>query len=173
ERVREQQRESLARQNANLHETATLLAAGVKARPPGEWQSVLDQFSATGQLTAIEIVSENGEVVAHSEATIPEAQREELKTILRSGRESTVESIADGKGFDLTAVPLTNGARLLFVPQRLSDTDVNDTIAGSQREYQHLLQRQRKVRLLGVSTLGLMTLLLLFASPWVGIHPPG
>jgi N-acetylmuramoyl-L-alanine amidase len=39
------------------------------------------------------------------------------------------------------------------VPQRLGDTDVNDTIAGSQREYQHLLQRQRKVRLLGVSTL--------------------
>jgi PAS domain S-box-containing protein len=59
---------------------------------------------------------------------------------------------------------------LLLVPQRLSDTDVNDTIAGSQREYQHLLQRQRKVRLLGVSTLGLMTLLLLFASTWVAIH---
>ena len=65
---------------------------------------------------------------------------------------------------------LTSGTRLIFVPQRLSDTDVNDTIAGSQREYQHLLQRQRKVRLLGVSTLGLMTLLLLFASTWVAIH---
>src|SRR5204863_248126 len=53
---------------------------------------------------------------------------------------------------------------------RLGDTDVNDTIAGSTHEYQHLLERQRKVRLLGVSTLGLMTLLLLFASTWVAIH---
>src|SRR5215467_8757788 len=57
ERVREQQRESLARQNANLQETATLLAAAVKARPQAEWQSVLDQLSATSQVTAIEIVS--------------------------------------------------------------------------------------------------------------------
>jgi len=58
----------------------------------------------------------------------------------------------------------------MLVPHRRSDTDVNDTIAGSQREYQHLLQTQRKVRLLGMSTLGLMTLLLLFASTWVAIH---
>ena len=80
------------------------------------------------------------------------------------------ETLADGKGFDLAAVPLTGTLRLILVPHRLGDTDVNDTIAGSQREYQHLLQRQRKVRLLGLSTLGLMTLLLLFASTWVAIH---
>ncbi|HJZ83446.1 MAG TPA: ATP-binding protein [Pyrinomonadaceae bacterium] len=170
ERVREQQQESLTRQNANLQETATLLAATVKARPQAEWQSVLDQLSATGQLTAIEIVADGGQVVAHSEARVPDSQREELNAILRDGRQSSVETIADGKGFDLAAAPLASGTRLMVVPQRLSDTDVNDTIAGSQREYQHLLQRQRKVRLLGVSTLGLMTLLLLFASTWVAIH---
>jgi nitrogen fixation/metabolism regulation signal transduction histidine kinase len=80
------------------------------------------------------------------------------------------EEFADGKGFDLTVVPVTATSRLVLIPRRFSDTDVNDTIAGSQREYQHLLERQRKVRLLGVSTLGLMTLLVLFASTWVAIH---
>ena len=170
ERVREQQRESLALQNEQIRETATLLAATVKARPQAEWQMALDQLSATGRLAAIEIVSDGGQVLAHAQAAIPDSQKEELKTILRNGEQSSVESIADGKGFDLASVPLTGGTRLIFVPQRLSDTDVNDTIAGSQREYQHLLQRQRKVRLLGVSTLGLMTLLLLFASTWVAIH---
>jgi two-component system, NtrC family, nitrogen regulation sensor histidine kinase NtrY len=170
ERVREQQRESLALQNEKIRETATLLAATVKARPQAEWQMTLDQLSATGRLAAIEIVSDSGQVLARAQAAIPDAQKEELKTILRNGEQSSVESIADGKGFDLASVPLTAGTRLIFVPQRLSDTDVNDTIAGSQREYQHLLQRQRKVRLLGVSTLGLMTLLLLFASTWVAIH---
>lgn len=170
ERVREQQRESLALQNEKLRETATLLAATVKARPPAEWQMALDQLSATGRLAAIEIVSDGGQVLARSQPQIPESQRDELKSILRSGEQSSVESIADGKGFDLASVPLTTGTRLIFVPQRLSDSDVNDTIAGSQKEYQHLLQRQRKVRLLGVSTLGLMTLLLLFASTWVAIH---
>ena len=169
ERVREQQRDSVALQNAKLRETALLLAATVKARPPAEWQPALDQLAATGQLAALEIVGD-GEVLARAQGTIPAAQQEELNAILKNGEQSSVESIADGKGFDLASVPLTAGTRLIFVPQRLSDTDVNDTIAGSQKEYQHLLQRQRKVRLLGVSTLGLMTLLLLFASTWVAIH---
>ena len=170
ERVREQQREGLALQNEKLRETATLLAATVKARPQTDWQMALDQLSATGRLAAIEIVSDNGQVIAHAEAAIPDSQKEEIQTILRNGEQGSAESLADGKGFDLASVPLTSGTRLILVPQRLSDTDVNDTIAGSQREYQHLLQRQRKVRLLGVSTLGLMTLLLLFASTWVAIH---
>ena len=170
ERVREQQRDSLALQNEKLRETATLLAATVKARPQAEWQMALDQLTATGRLAAIEIVSDSGQVLAHAQAAIPDSQKEEIKTILLNGEQGSVESLADGKGFDLASVPLTSGTHLILVPQRLGDTDVNDTIAGSQREYQHLLQRQRKVRLLGVSTLGLMTLLLLFASTWVAIH---
>ena len=170
ERVREQQRESLTLQTEKLRETAKLLAATVKPRPPAEWQMALDQLSATGRLAAVEIVSDSGQVLAHAQAPIPDSQKEELRRILRNGEQSSVDSIADGKGFDLASVSLTSGTRLIFVPQRLGDTDINDTIAGSQKEYQHLLQRQRKVRLLGVSTLGLMTLLLLFASTWVAIH---
>jgi PAS domain S-box-containing protein len=173
ERVREQQRDNLAAQNSNLRETATLLATAIKARPQSEWQAALDQLAATGELSAIEIISENGQALAHSEAPLPPAQRDELNGVLQRGRAAdaqTNEALADGKGFDLAAVPLTGALRLILVPHRLGDTDVNDTIAGSQREYQHLLQRQRKVRLLGLSTLGLMTLLLLFASTWVAIH---
>ncbi len=173
ERVREQQRENLTAQNQKLHETATLLASVVKTRPQSEWQSTLDQLAATGELSALEIVTDGGTVVAHSEASIPAALRAELTGLLQRGRApdaQTGEALADGKGFDLVSVPLTGTTRLLLVPHRLSDTDVNDTIAGSQSEYQHLVQRQRKVRLLGLSTLGLMTLLLLFASTWVAIH---
>src|SRR5204863_3092978 len=66
ERVREQQRENLTFQNEKLRETATLLATTIRTRPQTEWQSALDLLSATGQLAAIEIVSDSGEVVAHS-----------------------------------------------------------------------------------------------------------
>jgi nitrogen fixation/metabolism regulation signal transduction histidine kinase len=174
ERVREQQRESLTFQFEKLRETATLLATGLKTRPQSEWQGALDQLAATGKLSAIEIVSDSGQLVAHSEAAVSPAQQSELKSILERGRHpeqlGADATLSDGKGYDLTSVPLASGLRLILVPQRLSDTDVNDTIAGSQRQYQHLLERQRKVRLLGVSTLGLMTLLLLFASTWVAIH---
>jgi two-component system, NtrC family, nitrogen regulation sensor histidine kinase NtrY len=173
ERVREQQRESLAAQNGNLRETAMLLATAIKARPQSEWQSTLDQLAATGELSAIEIISETGQVLAHSETSVPQSERDELNGVLQRARDPNTqasETLTDGKGFDLSAVPLTGSLRLILVPHRLGDTDINDTIAGSQREYQHLLQRQRKVRLLGLSTLGLMTLLLLFASTWVAIH---
>jgi two-component system, NtrC family, nitrogen regulation sensor histidine kinase NtrY len=173
EQVREQQRESLAAQNQNLRETATLLATSIRTRPQSEWQSALDQLAATGELSALEIISDNGQIVARSEAPLAPAQHDELMGVLRRARDPNAEAsetLADGKGFDLSAVPLVPGIRLMLVPHRLGDTDINDTIAGSQREYQHLLQRQRKVRLLGLSTLGLMTLLLLFASTWVAIH---
>jgi len=173
EQVREQQRESLAAQNGNLRETATLLATVIKARPQSEWQATLDQLAATGELSAIEIISDTGEVLARSETSVPQSQLDELNGVLQSARDphaQASETLTDGKGFDLSAVPLTGSLRLILVPHRLGDTDINDTIAGSQREYQHLLQRQRKVRLLGLSTLGLMTLLLLFASTWVAIH---
>jgi two-component system nitrogen regulation sensor histidine kinase NtrY len=173
ERVREQQRENLAGRNQNFSEMATLLATALKTRPQSEWQPTLDQLALTGELSAIAIISDSGEVLAQSQAPVPESQRKELMEVLKRAREpgaEAAEEFADGKGFDVTAVPVTATSRLVLVPRRFSDTDVNDTIAGSQREYQHLLERQRKVRLLGLSTLGLMTLLMLFASTWVAIH---
>ena len=174
ERVREQQSENVTFQYEKLRETATLLATTIKSRPPAEWQPALDQLTATGKLSAIEIVADNGRILAHSQAEVPPSQQDELQNIIKRGRQAdqlnSDSTLSDGKGFDLTAVPLTATSRLILVPQRFGDTDVNDTIEGSQREYQHLLERQRKVRLLGVSTLGLMTLLLLFASTWVAIH---
>ncbi|MCV5132698.1 HAMP domain-containing protein, partial [Escherichia coli] len=36
--------------------------------------------------------------------------------------------------------------------------------------YEQLRERQRRVRLLGLSTLGLLTLLLLFASSWTALY---
>lgn len=173
EKVREQQQQTVAEQTRNLHETAALLAAMIAQKDPADWPATLKELAATGQLTAIEIVSDKGETLAHSEVNIPESQRQELDDLLQRARQSNdtdAQTLADGRGFDVTTVALGSGSRLILVPHRLSDTVATDTIADSQGEYQHLVQRQRKVRLLGLSTLGLMTLLLLFASTWVAIH---
>ena len=148
ERVREQQRENLTFQNEKLRETATLLATTIRIRPQTEWQSALDQLAATGKLSAIEIISDNGQILAHGEAAIPGSQKQELQSILARGIQldqiGSDTPLSDGKGFDLTIVPFSSGLRLILVPQRLSDTDVNDTIAGSQREFQHLLSGSEK-----------------------------
>ncbi|HKO35904.1 MAG TPA: ATP-binding protein [Pyrinomonadaceae bacterium] len=173
ERVRQQQREISAAQSQRLRETATLLATAIRQKPQAEWQAILDELRDTGELTAVEIVSNSGESIAASAARISDSQRAELARVMGSARQdanSANSELSDAKGFDAAAVPLTDSTRLIFVPRRFSDADVNDTIAGSQSEYQHLVQRQRKVRLLGLSTLGLMTLLLVFASTWVAIH---
>src|SRR5215813_10155560 len=173
EKVREQQQQTVSEETRNVHETAALLADMIKEKPASEWSATLDRLAATGQLTAIEIISSTGEVLAHAEITIPESQRQELSELLQRARRSSstdAATLADGRGFDVTSVQLNSDARLILVPHRLSDSAATDTIADSQGEYQHLVQRQRKVRLLGLSTLGLMTLLLLFASTWVAIH---
>lgn len=173
ERVRQQQREIATAQSQRLRETATLLATAIRQKPPAEWQATLDELRDTGELTALEIVSHSGESIAASRAQVSGAQRAELARVIGSAQQDANLSqaeLSDAKGFDAASVPLTDSTRLVFVPRRFSDADVNDTIAGSQSEYQHLVQRQRKVRLLGLSTLGLMTLLLVFASTWVAIH---
>jgi two-component system nitrogen regulation sensor histidine kinase NtrY len=173
EKVREQQQQTLAEQNRNLKDTAALLAMMIRQRPAPEWPATVHELAAGGQMTALEIINAKGEVLVHSATAVPESQQQELTSLLQHGRELTatdVESLADGRGFDLISVPIDSNSRLILVPPRLSDTAATDTIADSQGEYQHLVQRQRKVRLLGLSTLGLMTLLLLFASTWVAIH---
>ena len=173
ERVRDQQREIVNAQNQRLHETATLLAITIRAKPQTEWQASLDELQSTGELTAIEIVTNSGEVITAAHAQVPNINEFELARVLEAGRRSanpTDAYLSDAKGFDLASAPLTDSTRLILVPRRFSDADANDIIAGSQTEYQHLVQRQRKVRLLGLSTLGLMTLLLIFASTWVAIH---
>lgn len=173
ERVRQQQREISSAQSQRLRETATLLATAIRQKPQAEWQATLDELRDTGELTAVEIVSNSGESIAASAAQVSDSQRAELARVMGRARQdanSAHSELSDAKGFDAASVPLTDSTRLIFVPRRFSDADVNDTIAGSQSEYQHLVQRQRKVRLLGLSTLGLMTLLLVFASTWVAIH---
>jgi len=173
ERVREQQREIVATQNQRLHETAILLATAMRSKPQTEWQATLNELQSSGEITAIEIVSNSGETIATARSQVSGVNEEELARVLEAGRRSgnPIDSyLSDAKGFDLASVPLTDSTRLVLVPRRFSDADANDIIAGSQSEYQHLVQRQRKVRLLGLSTLGLMTLLLIFASTWVAIH---
>ncbi len=165
--------ESLAIQNRSLRETATLLAAILRTRAEVDWAQSLNQIVADGQLSAVEIVDANGSLVAQSRSNLESAESSDLEKLLDKARHAKGdlgESLADGKAFDVIVVPISETRTLLLAPARRADTDLGETIAGSTSEYQKLVKKQRKVRLLGVSTLGLMTLMLLFVSSWVAIH---
>lgn len=171
--AREMQRESVAAQYRSLHETALLLGVVLSKQPESEWQGTLNQMVTRGELSAVEIVDVAGNRIMQSRANLVSDENAELETLLyraRQVKENSGESLVDGRGFDVVTVPLSADRFLVLATGRRSSNDLNDTISGSQSEYQKLVARQRKVRWLGISTLGLMTLMLLFVSSWVAIY---
>lgn len=170
--AQEVQREALDAQTRNLHETASLLAVVLNPQSDTERQQTLDRVVASGQISAIEIVDAFGGVVARSRAALPATEAAELDSLLKKAYalKGADDSLADGKDFDVVSVTLSDNRQLVVVPLRRASNDLGDTITGSQGEYQKLVARQRRVRSLGLSTLGLMTLMLLFVSSWVAIY---
>jgi len=168
----EVERRAVINQSRNLRETATMLAVIFEEQPEVDHERTLVRLVSSGNLAAVEIVGADGQTLSRADAQIPAAERAELEQALMTARTSNSadESLVDGKGFDVVSVPLSNNRKLLVAPMRLSASSLNETITGSQSEYNKLVAKQRKVRLLGLSTLGLMTLLLLFAATWIAIH---
>jgi PAS domain S-box-containing protein len=174
--VQEVQREAIEAQARNLRETASLLAVVIKPQSDTQQQQTLDRLIASKQLSAVEIVDSNGRVVAQSRRVLSETDARELDGLLEKTRsfKGPNDSLADGKDLDAVVVPINeqedSGDCLTVVSLRRANSELADTLMGSQGEYRHLLERQRRVRSLGLSTLGLMTLMLLFVSSWVAIY---
>lgn len=165
-------REAIEAQYRSFSETAALLGVVLSKQSEVERQETLNQMVTRGQLSAAEIVDSGGKIIAQSRVSNSGDNRE-LETLLYQARQSkgdVGQSLVDGKGFDVITVPLSDNHRLILATALRIDTSLSDTISGSESEYQKLVKRQRKVRLLGLSTLGLMTLMLLFVSSWVAIH---
>ncbi|MFN2530489.1 MAG: ATP-binding protein [Pyrinomonadaceae bacterium] len=169
----EVKRQTLLDQNRSLHETANVLVMLLNRQTASDRQAILDEVVSSGQLTGAEIVNQSGVVIYQSRAKLPTdelARLEKLFTTARAQTRQMGDSLADGKDFDVVAVGLNQTETLLVAPQKRTENDLNEMISGSQSEYQELVKKQRRVRLLGLSTLGLMTLMLLFVSSWVAIH---
>ena len=170
--AREVQREALDNQTRNLRDTGSLLAVVLRPQADADKQTTLDRAVASGQFSALEVIDAGGQTIAQSRASLPAAEAKELDGLIVSARSLTGanDSLADGKDLDAMVVPISETQRLIVVPLRREGNDLADTITGSQSEYQKLVARQRRVRALGLSTLGLMTLMLLFVSSWVAIY---
>ena len=165
--------EMLRAQQQTLNDTASLLVMLLNNQPLEERQSTLDQVVASGQLVGAEIVSTEGTLAAKSRAklaTDDAGKLDQLFAEARSFRGPTGAALADGKEFDVVAVPLNQSELLIVAPQKRAPNDLSDFVTGTERDYQELVRKQRRVRLLGLSTLGLMTLILLFASSWIAIY---
>ena len=165
--------QTLDTQMRSLHDTAALLVMVLNQQSAQDRQATLDRLVSIGHLAAAEIVSIDGSVELKSRASLPAADIARLEKLFdqaRKARAPTGNSLADGKDFDVVAVPLNQSENLIIAPQKRADSDLDELIRGSERGYQDLVKKQRRVRLVGISTLGLMTLILLFVSSWVAIY---
>jgi two-component system nitrogen regulation sensor histidine kinase NtrY len=162
---------AIANQSRSLRETAQMLATLIEEQAEANQEQTLARLISSGNLAAIEVTGADGQVLAHGQTQLPAKEQAELFQALETARSGRVdESLTDGKGFDVVSVPLSGNRKLIVAPMRLSNSNLGDIITGSQSHYNNLVAKQRKVRLLGLSTLGLMTLLLLFAATWIAIH---
>jgi two-component system nitrogen regulation sensor histidine kinase NtrY len=170
--AQEVQREAVDAQTRNLHETASLLAVVLKPQSDSEKQQTLDRIVQGGQLSAVEIIDSAGRIVAQSRARFSDTEARELENLLQKARalKGSDDSLADGKKLDAVVVPVSDNQQLIVVPLQRPGSDLSDRITGSQDEYRKLVARQRRVRSLGLQTIGLMTLMLLFVSSWVAIY---
>src|SRR5215470_2600411 len=167
----EVKRLTLSTQDQTLRDTASLLVMLLGQEAPEDRRATMDQIVASGQLVGIQIVGNDGSIVTESRAPLSATDTEQLEKLLAEARRSRGgSSLVDGKEFDALAVQLNQSEMLIIAPQKRASNDLTDLVNDSERGYQNLVGQQRRVRLLGLSTLGLMTLILLFVSSWVAIY---
>ncbi len=171
--AKQQQREADADQVQSLRDTASIVGTIVEREPGDGRQGLIQQLLRRGNLSAIEIVSVDGQILARSEATTSPDEKKLLEQAIALARKKAdpgENTAADQNLFHAVAVPLNDTNSLIVARARRMDSNLREIITGSQGEYAKLVSKQRKVRWLGISTLGLLTLLLLFASTWTAIH---
>jgi PAS domain S-box-containing protein len=173
EQASEAREETLSNQIKTLRQTASLAVMLLNRLPASERQATLDQLLQSSQLSGVEISTSDGHVVARSRASLAPSDAEKLESLFDQARRagpSIGDQLADGREFDVLAMRLNANETLIISPAKRSENSLNELISGSERDYQELVKKQRRVRLLGLSTLGLMTLILLFVSSWVAIY---
>ena len=169
----EAREETLSNQIKTLRQTASLAVMLLNRLPASERQTTVDQLLQSSQLAGVEIATSDGHVVARSRANLTPSDSEKLESLFDQARRAGPaigDQLADGREFDVLAMRLNANEILIISPAKRSENDLNELISGSERDYQELVKKQRRVRLLGLSTLGLMTLILLFVSSWVAIY---
>jgi nitrogen fixation/metabolism regulation signal transduction histidine kinase len=166
EAVEAQQRD-YKQQAEQLDELASLVAAQIETRQGAISNAQLERLSA-GRFASLAVVSPAGEVVAENVGENYQTQSEQLDALMRSAQGVGTPSVG-GKTFLVAFAPLADGGRVVAVREREQDANLGRLAQGAQR-FEDIKRGQRRVRLLGLSTIGLLTLMLLFASTWSAIH---
>jgi two-component system, NtrC family, nitrogen regulation sensor histidine kinase NtrY len=132
----------------------------------------LQKLVERGNLTRLVVLSENNEILAESERALSSEQKAELDRHVAFIRQNQLSEpiLRDGKGYDAAVANFSDGRRLVLVPDLRPEESVSQMVENSLVEFDKLKSGQITVRQLGLSTLGLLTFLLIFASSWTAFY---
>ncbi len=168
--TRQMQNQAVENQNIKTNETVRMLATILDGREITDQN--LTEIVRRGSLTHLEILSADNKILAASEKNIAAEQQIELENTLNSVRQNRFDdsSLSDGKGFDAAVAKFADGRKLVLVPDLRPETNVNEMMEKSLDEFDKLKPQLVKFRQIGLSTLGVLTFLLIFASSWTAFY---
>ena len=116
----------------------------------------LTRLAEAGNLTFLELVSPTKQVLAASERSLDTIQQAELEK--RLGEPG------------LVTADLSDGRQLIIVPALRPESNIGQSAINSLRQFDDLKAKQYTIRQFGLTTLGLLTFLLIFASSWTAFY---
>ncbi|HEX8735851.1 MAG TPA: ATP-binding protein [Pyrinomonadaceae bacterium] len=168
--AREVQTQAIEDQTLKLTETTRMLATVLDGQEITN--ESLSKIVEQGNLTRLAVLSKNGEILASSERALSPEQKAELDRTILFVRQNQLNEpvLRDGKGFDVAVSDFSDGRRLVVVPDLRPEENVSQMVENSLIEFDKLKEQQITVRRIGLSTLGLLTFLLIFASSWTAFY---
>lgn len=168
--ARDVQTQAVTDQSAKLMDTAKMLASVLEKRDLSDAE--LKAIAEAGNLTHVEILSPDNDVLKASGKQLDPVKTVDLEQTLGLARSGRLDEplLQDGRGFDAAVAQLSDGRKLIIVPDLRSDESVSQMVDNSLVEFDRLKDQQVTVRQIGFLTLGVLTFLLIFASSWTAFY---
>ena len=147
-------REALNAQISRQNEMAAMLAQLLQNQSVDD--NVLTSIAEAGNLMFVQLRSPDSKVLAESRREIDGPAKTELD-----------QKLADS---EFISAPLPDGRKLVIVPYLQLKNQFGEAIKNPLTEFDRLKNQQFTIRQIGLSTLGLLTFLLIFAATWSAFY---
>ncbi|MEO8074547.1 MAG: ATP-binding protein [Acidobacteriota bacterium] len=168
--TRQMQEQAVTDQTLKLRQTAQMLGSLLENQPADNRK--LQKLVEAGNLTCMQILASDGEILAESTKNLSLEQKAELDKTLQIVYENRFDdaNLSDGKGFDIAMTRFADGKKLVVVSDLRPNENVSQVVENSLAEFDKLKQKQVTIRQMGLLTLGVLTFLLIFASSWTAFY---
>lgn len=162
--------ETYEKQLAKLRKTAPMLAKSLENQDVKNQD--LQQIVDAGDLLKLEIIDSENKVVAKAEKDLSAEKAKLLNDKLNAFyKAENSDSITQNEtNFDITKAKMADGKTLVIVMDLPDESEINRITRDGLIGLDNLKSNQNNVRQIGITTLGLLTFLLIFAASWLAFY---